>query len=388
MADDHLVVWLNGQKVADCPFGQRKYLRVYLKKGRNALAVRADNRGGRSWYFELSVAGQALPNELLTPPLVALFEDEGSLVTQLSQRQGASELALEPADRFSGAVSLRVTPAQRSAAWLPNWYFPIVEKPGPGQYRFLRFAWKKRKGEKCMLQLAAAGSWQFRYFAGRNPQNMVWLLDPAVPEGWQVHTLDLFAHFRGFTLTGLAVAPLDGECLLLDHVYLARSLDDLKRLHTPATEAPATPKPVYLSNLEETDVAVGFGRFGKNGALGYGTGRIVVNGTAAVKGLSMHPLANGSSRVTYQLGQRYAVLRATAAINDSVALRSVTPLTFTVLGDGKVLWRSRPLQNRGDMQTCSVPVSGVEQLQLTVQCPGPAQSANAVWVDPYLLEER
>jgi serine/threonine-protein kinase len=191
IADDHLVVWLNGQKVADCPFGQRKYLRVYLKKGRNALAVRSDNRGGRSWYFELRVAAQALPNELLTPPLLALFEDEGSLVTQLNQRQGASELALEPEDRFSGTVALRVTPVQRSAAWLPNWYFPIVERPGPGQYRYLRFAWKKRKGEKCMLQLAAAGSWQHRYYAGRSPQTVVWLLDPAAPESWQVQTVDL-----------------------------------------------------------------------------------------------------------------------------------------------------------------------------------------------------
>jgi serine/threonine-protein kinase len=386
-ADDFLIIWLNGQKVGECPLGQRKFFRVYLKKGRNALVVRADNRGGRSWFFELKIAAHALPDELLAPSLLALFEDEGSLVTQLNQREGPSDIALEATDRFSGTASLRVTPLERFSNRLPNWYFPIVQKPGPGQYRYVRFAWKKRKGSQCMIQLAASGNWQHRYFAGKNPHTGVWLLDPGVPETWQVQTLDLFAHFRSFTLTGLGIAPLDGECLLLDHVYLARSLDDFKRLRTPATEPPALPKPVYLSDLDETDVSVSFGRFGKNGVLGYGTGRVVVNGAAAPKGLSMHPFPNGFSRVSYRLDKPYAVLRATAAIDDSV-LRSATRLTFTVVCDGKALWKSQPLQNRGDTQACSVAVSGVKQLQLTVQCPGPSQAAHAVWVDPYLVVER
>jgi serine/threonine-protein kinase len=385
-ADDFLVVWLNGRKVGESAFGNRKFLRATFQKGRNALAVRVDNRGGNTWYFALRVVGQALPDDLLTPPLVALFEDEAALVTQLDRWEGLSDSALELTDRFSGTAALKVTPKQRYAPALPHWYFPIAQRPGVGQYRYLRFAWKKRGGDKCMLQLSAHGNWDNRYFAGRNPPYPAYVLQPAVPDTWQVHTVDLFAHFRGFTLTGLSVAPFDGECLLLDHVYLARSLDDLKRLRTPATEAAQAPKPVYLSDLNETDVLVGHGQFGKNGDLGYGMRQIQVNGAPAPRGLSLHPPSFGSSRVSYPLDKRYAVFRTTAAINDT-SPGTVTPLTFMVLGDGKLLWKSKPLQRRGDAQECSVPVTGVERLQLMVQCPGPHGWAFAVWVDPHLIEE-
>ena len=41
---------------------------------------------------------------------------------------------------------------------------PVVEKPKEGEYRYLRFAWKKPDGTGVMLQLCAGGTDWGRYF--------------------------------------------------------------------------------------------------------------------------------------------------------------------------------------------------------------------------------
>ncbi len=45
-------------------------------------------------------------------------------------------------------------------------------------------------------------------------------LDGSLPTGWSVITRDLYADFGEFTLTGLALAPVDGDFALFDHIYL------------------------------------------------------------------------------------------------------------------------------------------------------------------------
>ena len=54
-------------------------------------------------------------------------------------------------------------------------------------------------------------------------------------------TRDLFADFGAFTLTGIALTPLDGEAGLYDHIYLGRTLEDLDRID--ATGLTKGPKP-------------------------------------------------------------------------------------------------------------------------------------------------
>ena len=41
---------------------------------------------------------------------------------------------------------------------------------------------------------------------------------------------DLYAEFGGFDLSGLSLAAIDGEYALFDHIYLARTLDDLQKI--------------------------------------------------------------------------------------------------------------------------------------------------------------
>ena len=62
-----------------------------------------------------------------------------------------------------------------------------------------------------------------------------------------------------------------------------------------------------------------------------------------------------------------------------------SPLTFKLLGDGRVLWQSKPINRRGVAQECSARIRGVRILRLEVFCPGRHDKARAVWVDPRVI---
>lgn len=138
--------------------------------------------------------------------------------------------------------------------------------------------------------------------------------------------------------------------------------------------------------MHEVSFAVGFGGFGKNGKLGYegkdGERRIIVGGLPAKKGLSMHGWAGHYAHAAYRLDGGYRNLVTSVAINDTVG-KSKVPLTFSVMGDGKELWKSPPLQKSGKPRPCKVEVGSIKQLELRVFCTDQAW-AHAVWIDPYL----
>jgi hypothetical protein len=142
-------------------------------------------------------------------------------------------------------------------------------------------------------------------------------------------------------------------------------------------------------------VKLGHGQFGKNGDLGYdwkGRNTIIVDGKKSLHGLSMHPIANAFSSVKYRLGSKGGNLLASAALNDTAEwpvgnqMGSRTPLTFIVIGDGKVLWRSKPVQLCGQTEDCKVSVAGVDILELRIECPGEQTHAQAVWMEPRIIQ--
>jgi hypothetical protein len=109
-------------------------------------------------------------------------------------------------------------------------------KPGPGEARYLRWAWKKRGGETIVLEIAHDSQWgprgdhQFRYQAGPASEyaGQALIVDPKLPTEWTVITRDLAADFGEFTLTGFALTPHDGEYGLFDFILVSPTLDDLK----------------------------------------------------------------------------------------------------------------------------------------------------------------
>jgi hypothetical protein len=200
------------------------------------------------------------------PALYRLFEDEPSFARLLIE--GGGQATMEGADRYAGQVALRVTPDQKFRSKLPGLGVNIAENPGEGEYRYLRFAWKKRGGQSILLQLNANGAFgplrgadgpAFRYEAGaENKFNAAAIrVADKLPGGWTEVTRDLFADFGAFRLDGLAFTPADGEAALFDHVYLARTLDDLKGCLEPLpAEQPLAvfeDQPEFVAGLTEGD---------------------------------------------------------------------------------------------------------------------------------------
>lgn len=185
---------------------------------------------------EVAVAVKVVPGE--RPPVekpFAIFEDQAEFAANLNQGGGQATLASD--EKYSGAVSVKVTPDQRFNPALPGLGVKIREKPAPGEYRYLRFAWKKQGGQAICLQLNHDGQWgpvgdrpaKFRYHAG--PAGEVFGgsvgVDANLPAAFTVVTRDLFADFGEFTLSGIALSPVDGEYALFDHLYLGTTPEDL-----------------------------------------------------------------------------------------------------------------------------------------------------------------
>ncbi len=185
---------------------------------------------------ELPLAVTVVPGEKPPEQPLAIFEDQPEFIANLNEGNG--QASLDADDKYSGTSSAKVTPDQRFAAALPGLGVKIRENPGPGEYRYIRFAWKKQGGKSICLQLNHDGSWgpqadnpaSFRYHSGPGGQcfGASLVLDAALPEEFRVVTRDLFADFGEFTLTGIALSPLDGDYALFDHVYLGTTVDDFK----------------------------------------------------------------------------------------------------------------------------------------------------------------
>jgi putative heme-binding domain-containing protein len=165
---------------------------------------------------------------LRRPPTDLILMDENQeLIEALNQGTGTAEFIA--ADRYTGGVSLRVTPPQRFAPRIKGWEFRIREHPGPGEYRYIRFAWKSGDAHGQMLELAADGRWPpaemplRRYHAGRNTTGWQSVeISPDPPREWTVVTRDLWKDFGDFTLTGIAPTAMGGAALF-DRIELLQT---------------------------------------------------------------------------------------------------------------------------------------------------------------------
>ena len=161
--------------------------------------------------------------------VLVLFEDQADFPSVLLEGKG--RVRLDTSDPFSGKAALAVTPPQRFSDSIPGWEFRIRENPGPGEYRYLRFAWKQRSGHGAMVELADDGRWPpaespgRRYYAGRNTTGWAAVcVDEESPGEWTVIERDLWADLGNFTLTGIAPTAMGGE-VLFDRIELLQTSD-------------------------------------------------------------------------------------------------------------------------------------------------------------------
>jgi hypothetical protein len=186
-------------------------------------------------------------------------------------------------------------------------------------------------------------------------------------------------HFDGntFALCKLSWALKDGfaDCVIPPEALF----------HTGKREQRAFKLPdlgvTYLSDMQEGEVAPAGKYWGKKGV--FQGGKVTVADRPWPNALYTHPVANGNARVCFQLGKKFRVFRTMVAISDEATL-IVTPLNFKVAGDGKPLWQSKPTQQTGRAEECAIDVTGVDKLELTVECPGSCDWAHAVWLDPFV----
>ncbi|OQR82728.1 HECT E3 ubiquitin ligase [Achlya hypogyna] len=156
--------------------------------------------------------------------------------------------------------------------------------------------------------------------------------------------------------------------------------------------------PVYLSTLSEYEYGVGHGRFGRGNALGYAgesategsqaPTTISVGGEHRQRSLSLHPPARGEAFATYDLGSAYATVEGGVGINDDVASDALAQrgisLVFSLVGDARVLWKSRAITAPGAIESFCADVRGVRMLELRISCSGSNHGAHAIWVDPFV----
>jgi putative heme-binding domain-containing protein len=164
------------------------------------------------------------------PKTPVLFDDDPAFAKALNEGEGEAVVTTD--DRFSGKACLRVTPPQRFSPRIAGWTFKIVEKPGPGEYRYLRLAWKTPEGSGVMLELADNGDWpdandaRRRIYSGKN--TTAWKatqVSKEAPRDWVVVTVDLWKDFGPMTLTGLAPTAM-GEPAFFDRIELLQTLEE------------------------------------------------------------------------------------------------------------------------------------------------------------------
>ena len=150
--------------------------------------------------------------------------------------------------------------------------------------------------------------------------------------------------------------------------------------------APSSAKVVFLADMQERDVvAHDNGWFGKKG-WGGGSGRITCNGRYSPNGIGLHPTSTGVGSVRYDLnGGNFKQFVGAVALNDSVD-RSATPVIFSVVGDGQVLWKSKPIQNSRQSQAFRIGLGQTKTLELQVQCGANCSGAHGIWIEPFLTK--
>jgi hypothetical protein len=161
--------------------------------------------------------------------VLTLFDEERGFANLLTEGKGTATVVSNAS--FSGAVCLHITPPQRFETRIPGWSYPIVEKPGAGEYRYLRFAWRSATASGIMLELASGGLWPppdkstFRYYCGENSTG--WRarkVNDHVPAEWTVVTVDLWQDCGAFKLTGIAPTAMGGP-VFFDRIQLLRTLE-------------------------------------------------------------------------------------------------------------------------------------------------------------------
>ncbi|HTN77466.1 MAG TPA: S1C family serine protease, partial [Pirellulaceae bacterium] len=184
------------------------------------------------------------------PHLYQAFEDHGVFTAIDGDQKGIAKLITD--DHHYGSHAVQVTPDGQFRLTFPK-PIAIRERPQWGEYRHLRFAFRKVGEGRLALEVNRVGDAlkPARYDAGAGEkvlESALRLWNDKLPNQWIVMTRDLYNDFGAFDATGLTITAPDGQQALFDHVYLARSNEDFKLI-------PNAPPPELTNQMARRDLA-------------------------------------------------------------------------------------------------------------------------------------
>jgi hypothetical protein len=223
------------------------------------------------------------------PGIRPVYADDALVLEQLPRDGGHVEPSRE--QPFSGTHCLRVAPGPPAVlAPLPGGEAVIAELPKLGQFRYLAFAWRGENTAGLALHLGHEGRFGadiaealgaglavgkparrggrqrriedrglrhgYAYDAGiYQPLSTSPLrLDRQVPDQWKLETRDLFGDFGPILLTGVAVQCLERGVGWFDHIYLARTPQDLEYVRQwLVPEPPGKPDETYSQKATRSE---------------------------------------------------------------------------------------------------------------------------------------
>jgi len=139
---------------------------------------------------------------------------------------------------------------------------------------------------------------------------------------------------------------------------------------------------IFLGEMQEYNVQTHSRYKFTKGGLASNGHELLADGRHTPNGIYMVPPSQGQAQAQYLLARQFTTLSAGVALRDGA---SADPgVVFKIVGDGRLLWKSEPVLKAGRVQECEVPVKGIRQLDLIVECAGDASNAGAVWAEPLL----
>ncbi len=244
-----LEVRIDGQAIGEyeVPVRNRRYPMP------EPIAVKLDDFAGNEVELEIAqmprgervfVEWSAIRFSPHLPALAPLLEDSQKFVA-VENGEGenpgdaAGKAVWFDEDHHSGKQCLKLTPAGDFHYELDE---PLLIRadPGWGEFRHLRFAFRKFGKGRISLELngATRRGEPIRYDAGtgepvKGEAKRVWVQN--LPSEWIVMTRDLWSEFGDAEITGITLSAVDGEYALFDHIYLGRTADDFRKIVADST---------------------------------------------------------------------------------------------------------------------------------------------------------
>jgi len=219
-----------------------------------AAKFRFVSTGGGSWpvgnvrLAELVFHGKSLgashPDSVGGKPLLVLFDERESDLNSL--KYPGRPFGFRYSGAYSGGKCLELAAAGDTGPnyippfghAIPNWDFEIAENPGPGQYRYLQFAWKAASDQTSGMSLLAGRNWPGGGVAvtvGDAKWNEGVIVEQRMegrpPSEWQTVRVDLWSLTKGQPprIQALSLRSTGGGAYF-DQIVLGRTEGDLPPL--------------------------------------------------------------------------------------------------------------------------------------------------------------